>query len=227
MVTEILRKAEESAGRSFELQKEHIDRDIKLTYTPDREAFISDQVGHCRAIIKGLAGFESLMKDLPPHVRPYDPTREASRRFAIMDLMDGMASEKDLFRVFAMKYFEYLKIDYLQTWRDRFEPSAGSEFHKLFLDSATASRMVPRLIDLYRDRGPWDIVRLLQALHYRELIVDFMKARGLGNKLRQSFPKCDTSNITTARNSLIEPLIENHPNYSEFLQTIDSILSNP
>jgi hypothetical protein len=46
-VTEILRKAEESAGRLFELQKKYLDRDIKLTYTPDRESFISGQVEHC------------------------------------------------------------------------------------------------------------------------------------------------------------------------------------
>jgi 5'-deoxynucleotidase YfbR-like HD superfamily hydrolase len=115
-VTDILRKAEESAGRSFELGKEYLDRDIKLTYTPHQQDFVSEQIEKRVNIIKGHTGFEYLMSDLPTHIRRYNPKSDRSRRSAIIDLIRKRASEDDLFRVFTMKYVAYLEIDYLKSW---------------------------------------------------------------------------------------------------------------
>jgi hypothetical protein len=225
-VTEILHRAEESAGRSFELQKTYLDRDIKLTYTPDREAFISGQIEHCKAIIKGLAGFDGLMNDLPVHVRTYDP-REASRRFAIFDLLDGMASEQDLFRVFTMKYVAYLKIDYLQSWNhaDPIYSLIKPEYRDL------AKKVLPAIKERIdrkvpdRTKGAAEIIKACFALKFNEIMVEFLDNDGnvcISNFYRHLDDYFDRSTKHQAYQSAIHRQWVT-PNYLEYDDLITEI----
>jgi hypothetical protein len=228
-VTEILRKAEESAGRLFELEREHLDRDIKLTYAPDRESFISGQVEHCKAIVKGLAGFDGLMNDLPAHVRTYDPAREKSRGFAIFDLMDGMASEQDLFRVFTMKYVAYLKIDYLQSWNQP-KPIYSlikAEYQDLAKKvlPAIKERIDKRVPD--RTKGAAEIIKACFALKFNEIMVEFLDNDGnvcISNFYRHLDDYFDRSTKHQAYQSAISAQRKHlTPNYLEYNDLITEI----